>query len=273
MEAVSLQQLIKDTAWELRQIYEGITTLSGAGTAAFVDSAFATSGAAAYLDDEWVGTQVVFEEPAYTAGGNINPGVHVINDFTSTSGTFVSGLPFRSAGNVAAGLPYFLIRPRGQGVPYQGYLAAIRYALDALNVKTTGKNATLTTAAETYDYTIPSGLGWVYDVTLTKPGYTELSLPPNLWNLRPGRGLNLNYAVNVALGWTLNLFGYTEDALPATLDGTVVCDRDRVIQLASERLQANSGSAGDNARADRKQQERLRFGRMQLAANTRRVLP
>lgn len=272
MEAVSLQQLIKDVAMELRQSYEGTTTTSAAGTAAFTDSAFSTA-VASYLDDEWVGTQVFFDEPAYTSGGNINPGVHIINDFVASTGAFISPLPFRGSGQVTAGLDYTLIRPRGQGVPYKGYLAALRYALDALNVKTTGVNSALTTVTDTYDYTIPAGLGWVYDVRLTKAGYTPLSLPPNLWSLRPGRGLSLNYVVNVALGWTLNLDGYTEDALPTALDGTVTCDRDRVIQLASERLQANSASAGDNARADRKQQERLRFGRMQLAANTRRVLP
>lgn len=272
MESVTLQQLVKDVGWELRQIYEGVTGTSTAGTAAFVDQSFQVASAS-YLDDEWVGSEVIFEEPAYTAGGNINPGVHVINDFQATGGVFVSPLAFRGAGNVAAGLNYFLIRPRGQGVPYRGYLAALRYALDKLNVKTTAKNSALTTASEVYDYTIPAGLGWVYDVTLTKDGYTELSVPPSLWDMRPGRGLKLMYNINVDLGWTLNLHGYTEDALPTTLDGAVICDRDAVVQLASERLQANSGNASDNARADRKQQERLRFGRMQLAANTRRVLP
>lgn len=269
MEAVSLQNLIKDIAHGLQEIVESATTANSLGTNEFVDSNF--SNTALFTTNEWNGSQVIFEEPAYTSGGNINPGPHVITGFSTS--TFTSNRAFRSSGVVATGLNYFLIRPRGQGSPYNSYLAAIRYALDRLGVMTRAKNNALVTAAETYDYTIPAGLGWVNEVRLTKTGYAELVLTSRQWSMRPGRGIHVEPELNVGGLYTLNLYGYTEDVLPSTLDATVVCERVDVVDLALERMRANRFDSSDNSRADRQTQERVRFRRMAPPPNLRRVLP
>lgn len=274
MESVSLQNLIKDVADEVTESYEGSTTAPGTNTVNFIDARFAV-GVANYLDDEWLGSEVVFEEPAYTAAGCINPGPHIINDFISASGTFASNLAFRTAGVVPSGLNYFLIRPRGQGTPYKGYLKALRYALDELNVSVASDDTTLTTVASTYDYTIPAGIAGVYDVWFTKSGYLDQRLRPGLdWEMKPGRKLWLqNQNLTVSLGWTLHLHAVTESPVPATLDGVVYCPRSAVVDLATEYLLRNRPNPPDNARAQNRQQERLRYNRLLPRANLRMVLP
>lgn len=273
MEAVSLQDLIRDIGIQLGELATGTTTAVGTNTTNFIDTNFA-SAATSYLDDEWVGSQVLFLEPAYTVAGCINGDVpHTINDFVASTGTFASGLAFRGSSVVPAGLSYLLFHPRGQGRTFDQYIAAIRYACDRLNVRTTGVNVALTTAADDYDYTIPAGLGWVYDVWLTKSGYYPARLTPAQWELHPGRTLWLRWDVDVRQALGIKLFGFTEDPIPTDIDSTLVCDRAEVVDLAVEYLRAGSPDSAENARGDRKTSERLRFRRSYDPPNLRRVLP
>ena len=270
MATVTLQDLIKDVAHQLLELEEGTTSAASGSASTFVDTRFSVSDS--YVDDEWNGSEVVFEEPAATVSGHNSPGPHTITNFVASSGTFTSNLPFRASGVVASGLNYFLLRPRGQGTPYRGYLAALRWAMDKLNLRTDETDSSLVTVANDWQYAVPAGMGWVYNVVLAKAGFYPVTLMPNQWKLLPGRLLEFSPDIDVGVGATVHLYGYAEDALPATLDGTVDVPREDVVDLAVEYIQRNRTSAPDNARADRRQQERLRFNRYSSPANLRRVI-
>jgi hypothetical protein len=269
MEAVSLQNLIKDVADQVMELSTGTTTSNSASVVTANDGNFATYQGLA----NWQGSQFVFEEPASTSAGNINPGPHFVSSYSS--GVWAVNLAFRSSGVVPAGLNYFVIRPGGRGKPYSAYLRALNYALDRLNVQADMRDSTLTTATNTWEYTIPAGFAAISDVVLTKTGYMDQLLRAGLdWDMRPGRKLWLkNQYVTVDFGWGLSLYGIAESTLPATLDATVYCPRADVADLAAEYLQRNSPRPQDNQRGGARQQERLRFGTMLPRPNLRWVMP
>jgi hypothetical protein len=274
METVSVQDLVKDVALQMRDCVTGTTSANGTGLDTFVDSRWSNAGGAGVVDQQWVGTQVVFEEPGYTSGGNINPGMHVVVQFTAATGTFRVSPPMRSAGVVPAGLAYFMIHAGGRGVPFLAYQGALRHAFEVFGVQTRLVDRSLTTADQTYTYTIPSTLAGVYQVEWEKTGYTTLRLLPRDWNMKPGSKLWLkNVNLNVGFNWTMALYGIANSALPATLNGTTFLPRDAVIDEAVEYLQRTSRNSADNQRGAQRQQERLRFNRMAGIPNLRMVQP
>lgn len=273
METVSLQDLIKDVASAVRDLATGTTSTNGVALNDFTDSRYSTL-VVSTADNQWKGTQVIFEEPAATAAGLNAPGPHVVTLFTGVSGQFLVSPNLRTAGVVPAGLNYFMVRAGGRGNPYSAYVAAIRYALDELNVSVDVFDNSLVTADQVYDYTLPTSVGGVYKVDFAKDGYTTLRVLPRDWTMLPGRKLHLtNTNLYVAFGWTLNLYGVLASPLPATLDGTVYGPRSAIVDLATEYLQRSSTRPADNQRAALKQQERLRYNRMSSRPNLRMVLP
>jgi hypothetical protein len=269
VEAVSLQDLIKDVADQMGELSTGTTTANSASTVTANDANFGTYQGLT----NWQGSQLIFEEPAATSSGHTTPGPHFIS--TLAAGIWTSTLAFRAAGVVAAGLNYFVLRPGGRGKPYAAYLRALNYSLDKLNVQQDTLDSSLTTVASTYEYTIPAGIAALSDVYLVKAGYDDQLLRGGLdWDMRPGRKLWIrNSNVTVALGWTLKLAGIAESALPATLNATVYCPRSEVADLATEYLQRNSPRPQDNQKGGARQQERLRFGTLLPRANLRWVMP
>lgn len=269
MEAVSLQDLIKDVADQMGELSTGTTTAASASTVTANDSNFGTYQGLT----NWQGSQLVFEEPAATASGHTTPGPHFIS--TLVSGIWTSTLAFRASGVVASGLGYFVLRPGGRGKPYAAYLRALNWALDKLNVQQDILDSSLTTAASTYEYTIPAGIAALSDVYLVKAGYDDQLLRGGLdWDMRPGRKLWVrNSNVTVSFGWTLKLAGIAESAVPATLGATVYCPRSEVSDLATEYLLRNSQRQQDNQKGGARQQERLRFGTLLPRSNLRWVMP
>lgn len=270
METVALQDLVKDVAEQVKDLVTGTTVTGVAGVTGFGDTSYGwqvTSG------QWWAGSEVLFEEPAYTSGGNINGNMpHPISGMSS--GVFTSPVPFRSSGNVPGGLNYFMVRANGRGNKYRTYLAALRYALDTLGCWGDVLDTSNTTASQVYEYALPTTIGGVYRVELAKAGQGTLELLPRDWKMKPGRKLWLtNQNIYVAYGWTLNVYGILSDTLPTTLNGLVYCPRSEVIDLAVEYLQRNSRQSADNQRASLRQQERLHFTRLLPPANLRMVVP
>jgi hypothetical protein len=274
MESVSLQQLIKDCASQVNDLYEGVTTSAGIFTDTLVDTGLSNVGGTIMADNQFAGSQAIFEEPAATNSGHSTPGPHNVVANVAATGVLTVNPPLRASGVVAAALRYFLIRGGGRGRPYSTYVAAIRYALDELNVSAAVTDSSLTTAADVYEYALPSTISGVYKVNLVKTGYTDLQLLPRDWGMKPGRKLWLkNTNIYVGFGWTLKVYGELESPVPATLDGVVYCPRSTVADLAVEYLQRNRTNPADNQRASQRQQERLRFQRMAPRNNLRRVIP
>jgi hypothetical protein len=272
METVSLQELIKDVAVQVRDLYAGSTTAASAGVNTFVDTTLGNAGNG-QLDNQFAGSQVVFEEPAYTAGGNINPGPHVVTLYAVSGSVFTVTPAIRSSGVVASGLNYFMVRGGGRGNPYRVYVAAIRYALDELNFYTKYLDGTgLVTAANVYDYVLDAPAAGVYKVELAKAGYTTLQLLPRDWSLRPNRTLHLNNAnINVGFGYNLQVWAVSDSSTVSDtgLATTYTVPRSAVVDSAVEYIQRSSTRAADNQRASLRQQERLRFNRFSPPANLR----
>lgn len=271
METVSLQDLIKDVATAMRDVVISVTT-SIAPPNQFFDSNMGVTGA---VNGQYNGSQVVFQEPEYSANGGINGNVHTVTGYAYIGGNYTVRPDIHAAGAPGGWtVPYFLIRGQGRGNPYIAYVAAIRYALDELNVHTNVFDSSLVTADQTYDYVLPGTLGGVNRVEFAKTGYTTLQVLPRDWEMRPGRKLHLRNAnLYVAFGWTLNLYGIAPSPLPTTLNGTVYGPRSLIVDLATEYLQRSSTRQADNQRAALKQQERLRYNRLSSIPNLRMVLP
>ena len=267
MEVITLQDALVAVADAVRDVVEGTTTAS-INTPTQMQDATKIGG----KDKMWQGSEVVFLEPDATTAGMTGSNPYEVTDFNASSGLFTLNKNFASGNGVPSNVRYLLLRARGQGNPYRSYLRAIRYALDKLDTSTDSRDTSLTTAADTFEYTIPAGLDTIYDVVFHHATLGHYALRPDWWDIAPGRKLVLlNRNLTVASLWTLWLYGTTYVDLPAALSGTMRVPLEELVQQAEEYLRRTSPRQQEAARAGNLTQERLRFTQTRVHPNEKEL--
>lgn len=267
MELVTLQEAILALADTMRDLTDGVTTTSVNTRTQLQDTAKANS-----KDKLWQGSELLLLEPDATNAGFTGRNPREVVGFDSATGLFTLNGDFNSGNGVPANVRYALLRNRGQGTPYRTYLRALRYALDKMDTSTDAIDSSLTTAANTWDYTVPAGLSTVYDVVFENADLGRYSLRPDWWDVAPGRVITLlNRNLTVETPWTLHLYGTISATLPTTLTGTMRVSFEELLNQAEEFLRRTSPRQQENGRAGNLTQERVRFSSTRVHPNEKEL--
>lgn len=268
MQTITLQDAISFVADNMRDLTLGTTTQNTAATNQMTDASRVGVG----KDAQWVGSQVVLLQPEAGAAGLVGNTPFDVTGYNKSTGLFTFSRDFNATSGVPANVPYMLIRTRGQGTPYRGYIRALTWALAKLNLVVPDLDSNIITAAADWDYTIPPGITHVYDITTEVQGQVWGFRPETDWRLRPGRKLILNRGLPVEMNLPLTLSVLRTVTLPTTPLGTMTVPLDELVDFASEYLGRTSPRASDMQKAGNLQQERLRFSSSYLPPNAVEVI-
>ena len=263
--SVTLQDLLTAVADGARDLTVAVTSNSQAQP-----NTLYAGGLAGRRPNHWQHSEIFFKEPEATAAGRT--GQHPFTVASYTDGLFTLDHDFGPTG-VPSGVEFYIVRNHGQGNPYRAYLRALQRAVENLGVHSVVSLAGPATASGVYTYSIPAGLDTIFAVDIDSGDYGPYELRPDQWEVAPGRGIKLARNLTVAFPWNLTFRGRLWGTLPATLDGTIVCDRDEVVDLALEYLFRTSNKAPDQGKGQNLQAERLKFRTIASYPNEVRLIP
>lgn len=267
--AVTLLDLILALGVPARDNVPGVATSTPATNTKLVDSRLAGR-----VDDAWAGSEVLFNTATPPLG--LNP--KVITAFDSVTGTLTMNEAWDVPNGVPSGTVYTLLNIRGDGLPFQYRLDAVKHALATMADEGTQVEVSVAGGAVygTYVYTIPAGIDTVHTVVLRSPSgssfFFEEHLSGGKWDLQPGRKLLVNRRGLGRTATDIVLRGRYYPAVSNTLTASYNVQRDEVVALAMEFLTQLPQTPQEAATNVRLMQERLRAGGDYAYPNERRII-
>lgn len=250
MALIALQDLVIQVASQLRDCLTGTATSAGAG--AFADTARANEATGRFI-----GSEIIFREPA-----NVSAGAQpfTVASFVQAGGAFT----LTGGATVAAGERYALLNIAGRGYPYAEVARALELGIASLKPQAVASDETTAYVVGTHAYAIP-GAFKTLESAYVKRVYAGRTYRIPLrrseddtegFRVMPGtRSLIIN-GTGLA-GDYVGVTGEQAVVLPTALDATIDVDVEALVNAAVENL-TRGGDQREQAIAAGQYLDRLR---------------